>query len=241
MLARSPFFVSISQNINDHINLFSALCFPSEFHVKLRLETLRMRRFQLKCVCLRSGWTEPPVSGRSTIRTSQCFHTAGFQVVGRATTGGCQEHEAPPFVFSERLRQKTRFWSRHLDFYRRWRPTSDGRGCFYNPANQRKPDDPPEGLSYREQHLRDGTTLHTLRGKHTHTKHDETRDTTEHRIQPNTQTSNRRSKTEHIKHNHTQSTTKHRNRKQRQETQPYTPNTTKPWQRKQEYKTQANT
>lgn len=99
MLARSPFFVSISQNINDHINLFSALCFPSEFHVKLRLETLRMRRFQLKCVCLRSGWTEPPVSGRSTIRTSQCFHTAGFQVVGRATTGGCQEHEAPPFVF----------------------------------------------------------------------------------------------------------------------------------------------
>lgn len=131
------------------------------------------RRFQLKC------WAEPPVSGGSTIRTSRCFRTAGFQVVVGATTGGCQEHEAPPFVFSERLRQKTRFWSRHLDFYRRWRPTSDRRGCFYNPANQRKPDDPPEGLSYREQHLRDGTTLHTLRGKHTgtHTKHRHARGT----------------------------------------------------------------
>lgn len=154
MLARSPFFLFLFPKISNN-------------HIKLRLET--QRRFQFQRVCLRSGWTEPPVSGCSTIRTSQRFRTAGFQVVGRATTRGRQEHEAPPFVFLQCLRQKTRFWSRHLDFYRRWRPTSDGRGCFYNPANQRKPDDPPEGLSYRERHLRDGTTLHTLRGKHTHT------------------------------------------------------------------------
>lgn len=106
--------------------------------------------------------------------------------------------------FPSCLRQKTRFWSRHLDFYRRWRPTSDGRGCFYNPANRRKPDDPPEGLSYREQHLRDGTTLHTG-GPNTHKTPPRERDTMKHETQSNT------------RHNRTQNTTKHTDFKQTQQ------------------------